>query len=86
MNTSNNSNNGIIKSTESRQTVGGGDGSRQEEHLPKGHKGRSRQITEEVLGQPSGDFLTLAFVQDTWCKQPPKCTPSTRLRPPCGSE
>lgn len=39
----------------------GREADRLQHHLPEWHTGRLRQIKEEILGQPSIDFLTLAY-------------------------
>ena len=44
----------------------GSDANRLEQPLCRWYKGRFKQIKEEVRGKPSIDFLTLAFIQDTW--------------------
>ena len=47
----------------------GSDANRLEQPLCRWYKGRLKQIKEEeVWGKPSIDFLTLAFIQDTWRK------------------
>lgn len=46
----------------------GSDANRLEQPLCRWYKGRLKQIKEEVRGKPSIDFLTLAFIQDTWHK------------------
>ena len=47
----------------------GSDANRLEQPLCRWYRGRLKQIKEEEVGRkPSTDFLTLAFIQDTWRK------------------